>query len=189
MIRINAYISLSFYFKQQRSTDSPIPVVTRCPPPRPPTASLGTPLPPPATSKLAAATYHPSASSNLNRSASSLVNPIKVINLSTIQQKTLQEKLTTNKLNHKIIQINSASLPSSRPLPAPPSAADTVSPFSSSIAGNSVKITKVVSSRPNSFNSNNTHNVVYLNKSSMPGGGTAATDKPVFLANKSPGLR
>ena len=73
-----------------------------------------------------------------------LPNPIKVINLTQLQQKP------QSKLNHKIIQINNNS--------------------STTTTSSGVKITKVVSSRPfiNNTNSSqliNHQNVVYYNKS------------------------
>ncbi len=116
---------------------------------------------------------------------SSLVNPIKVINLSQIQQKNLQEKLNTNKLNHKIIQItNTAQTPTLHASPEPPTG--------NQHPTSTVKITKVVSSRPATFNANlSPQNVVYLNKTALKTDVKTATasSSPVFLAaNKTQGF-
>jgi len=105
--------------------------------------------------------------------SSSLVNPIKVINLSQIQQKSLQDKLTPN---HKLIQITN------RPpiaINAPSSSTNTSSQHhqsdnhyvqhnsavNSNNSNSNIKITKVVSSRPlaSSQNPNPNHNLIYIN--------------------------
>lgn len=130
--------------------------------------------------------------SNTSRSPASLVNPIKVINLSQVQQKNLQEKLGTNKLNHKIIQIstnpNTPGMVSRVIPPSPGSLNETTSTVNSSVNGNNVKITKVVSSRP-SFSTNNP-NVVYLNKNKVPVSSSGSlsdvkSQSPVYLSTNN----
>lgn len=128
---------------------------------------------------------------NTSRSPASLVNPIKVINLSQIQQKNLQEKIGTNKLNHKIIQISTNQSTTgmvSRIIPPPSSNLnEATSTVNTNVNGNNVKITKVVSSRP-SFSTSNP-NVFYLNKNKVPINPSSASDaKPqssVYLTNKN----
>ncbi len=131
-------------------------------------------------------------STNLTNNAqrtptSSLINPIKVINLSQIQQKNLQDKLNTNKLSHKIIQIaNNAQNSILSTLQSATVQQNTTDPPSAAQQStNTVKITKVVSSRPASFsNPHNKQNIVYLNKNSLMNDVKSRTNlnPSVFLA-------
>ena len=108
--------------------------------------------------------------------------PIKVINLSQVQQKSLQEKLITNKFNQKV----------TTQLSGPTKSLGNFYDQNNNCFGNSsssttaasttnnsnVKITKVVSSRSNS-------NLIYLNKNSINTGNFISTFNQNQLINGS----
>ena len=144
---------------------------------------------PPSVVKTNAAPPAPSVVQTIKFNASSLpvaasqkpvataAKPIKVINLSQVQQKSLQEKLITNKFNQKVTtQLSGAS----KSIGNFYDQNNNCFGHSNTTATNNsnVKITKVVSSRSNA-------NLIYLNKNSINTGNFISTFNQSQLINGS----
>lgn len=83
-------------------------------------------------------------------------NPVKVINLSQLQQKHLQERLISTSACKRIIKIQNSQT-ENRSL-------QVSNQTSTNSNQSSIKITKVVSSKPFNFQNQSTGNMVFLNK-------------------------